>query len=111
MPTGPSPVTAEVEFQYVLTEGQNSTVEANVACQGQVRLHPSFWGFAQVTLGPTGSGTWGAHFEEVPVGRHSVRLATSEACAGGSLYANGVPLLDGGSSASFTVSSDGGVTR
>ena len=106
LPTGPSPVTAEVEFQYVLTEGQASSLAAELPCAGKVRLHPSFWGFARVTMIPLGSGSWGARFEEVPVGRHSVRLTAPEACAGGNLFANGILL----SVSSFAVSTDGSVT-
>lgn len=111
LPTGPSPVAAEVEFRYVLAEGPSASAEADFACEGQVRLHPSFWGFAQVTLRPVDARTWGALFEEVPVGRQSVRLRAPEACAGGVLYANGVPILDGGATAGFVVSSDGSITR
>ena len=105
LPTGPSPVTAEVEFLYALSA---SSTEAGLACAGQVRIHPSFWGFAQVTLMPVGPNTWAARFEEVPVGRHSVRLTAPEACAAGDLFANGARLLHG--SASFAVTTDGRVT-
>ncbi len=105
LPTGPSPVTAEVEFRYVLS-GSSSAASVG-ACAGQVRLHPSFWGFAQVTLLPVGPGAWAARFEDVPVGRNSVRLTAPEACAGGELSANGTPLWDGG----FEVSPDGSVNR
>jgi hypothetical protein len=108
LPTGPSPVTAEVEFRYVLAGGQGSAAEAVLPCAGQVRIHPSFWGFAQVTLMPVDSGTWTARFEEVPVGRHTVRLTAPEACAGGDLFANGARLPSG--SASFAVTTDGSVT-
>jgi len=110
LPTGPSPVTAEVEFRYVLSEGQSASVAAELPCAGQVRLHPSFWGFAQVTLMPVDSNIWVARFEEVPVGRHSVRLTAPEACAGGDLFANGSLLSDGGSVSGFAVSTDGSVT-
>jgi hypothetical protein len=111
LPTGPSPVTAEVEFRYVLASGPSASADADPACEAHVRLQPSFWGFAQVSLRPLDAGTWGARFEEVPVGRHSVRITAPAACAGGSLYANGVPILEGDSVASFAVSSDGSVTR
>ncbi len=110
LPTGPSPITAEVEFRYVLTTAQASSLAAELPCAGQVRLHPSFWGFAQVTMIPLGSSSWGARFEEIPVGRHSVRLTALEACAGGDLFANGALLSNGGSVASFAVSTDGSVT-
>jgi hypothetical protein len=111
LPTGPSPVTAEVEFRYVLAAGgQASSVASDPPCAGQVRLHPSFWGFAQVTLTPLDSSTWAARFEEVPVGRHSVRLTAPETCAGGDLFANGAPLSHGAAVAGFAVSTDGSVT-
>jgi hypothetical protein len=110
LPTGPSPVAAEVEFRYVLTEGQASSLAAELPCAGQVRLHPSFWGFAQVTMMPVGSDTWAARFEEVPVGRHSVRVTAPEACGRGDLFANGALLSDGGSALGFAVHTDGSVT-
>jgi hypothetical protein len=109
LPTGPSPVAAEVEFRYELTGSQASSVATGLPCAARVRLHPSFWGFAQVTLMPVDSNTWTARFEEVPVGRHSVRLTAPEACARGDLFANGA-LLSHGSVASFAVSTDGSVT-
>lgn len=110
LPTGHSPVTAEVEFRYELSESEASSKEAASACAGPVRLHPSFWGYAQVTLRPMESGGFTARFEEVPVGRHSLRLAVPEACAGGSLYANGALISRGGSAASFEISTDGRIT-
>jgi hypothetical protein len=55
---------------------------------------------------PVDSNTWAARFEEVPVGRHSVRVTAPEACAAGDLFANGVLL----SVSSFAVSTDGSVT-
>lgn len=110
LPTGPSPVTAEVEFRYVLTTAQASPLAAELPCAGQVRLHPSFWGFAQVTMIPLGSSSWGARFEEIPVGSHSVRVTAPEACGTGELFANGVLLPDGGSQLDFTVHTDGSVT-
>jgi hypothetical protein len=59
---------------------------------------------------PVDSNIWVARFEEVPVGRHSVRLTAPEACAGGDLFANGSLLSDGGSVSGFAVSTDGSVT-
>jgi hypothetical protein len=84
--------------------------ETDLPCAAQVRIHPSFWGFAQVTLMRVNSSTWSARFEEVPVGRHSVRLTAPEACAGGDLFANGALLSHGGSVSSFAVTTDGSVT-
>jgi hypothetical protein len=111
LPTGPSPVTAEVEFRYVLTASAGSTAETEeIACAGQVRLQPSFWGFARVTMTGAGPGTWVARFEEVPVGRHAARVEAPEACAGGELFANGV-LVSGSPVSSFEVGSDGSVAR
>jgi hypothetical protein len=110
LPTGPSPVTAEVEFRYVLAGSQASSAATELPCASQVRLHPSFWGFAQVTLAPVDSSTWAARFEEVPVGRHSVRLTAPDACAGGEIFANGAPLSNGGLVSRFAVSADGSVT-
>ncbi len=111
LPTGPSPVTAEVEFRYVLARSEASTAETeDLACAGQVRLQPSFWGFARVTMTGAGSSTWVARFEEVPVGRHAARVEAPEACAGGELFANGV-LVSGSPVSSFEVGSDGSVAR
>jgi hypothetical protein len=109
LPTGPSPVTAEVEFRYVLAEGAASSLATELPCAGQVRLRPSFWAFSQVTMVPVGPGSWGARFEEIPVGRHFLRIAVPEACGGGDLYANGVPLSDAGPTRGFTVHPDGSV--
>jgi len=111
LPTGPSPVAAEVEFRYVVTGIQASSAEAEPACAGRVRFQPSFWGFAQVTLMPVDANTWAARFEEVPVGPHSVRVSAPEGCAGGEIFANGVLLSDAGSTASFAVSADGSIAR
>ena len=107
LPTGPSPVTAEVEFRYVLADTEGSNLES--PCVGAIRLHPSFWGFAQVTLQPAEPGVWAARFEEVPIGRHSARLETSEGCGGGDLSANGTPLSRGSSMAAFEVATDGSI--
>jgi hypothetical protein len=109
LPTGPSPVTAEVEFRYVLAGNPPASMDTNLPCAGQVRLHPSFWGFAQVNLTAVDSSTWAARFEEVPLGRHVVRLTAPAVCAGGDLFANGVPLSKG-SVAGFAVLTDGSVT-
>ncbi len=106
LPTGPSPVTAEVDFRYVLS----SQATAEISCDGPIRLHPSFWGFAQVTLTSVDSTTWAARFEEVPIGRQSARLELPEACSGGELFANEVLLSRGASVASFAVATDGSVT-
>ncbi len=110
LPTGPSPVTAEVDFQYVLAGSHVSKSTAGISCDGPIRFHPSFWGFAQVTLISVDSTTWAARFEEVPIGRHSARLETPAACSGGELFANGVLLTRGASVASFAVATDGSVT-
>jgi hypothetical protein len=111
LPTGPSPVTAEVEFRYVLSGGGDPVaVTEEIVCAGQVRLQPSFWGFARVTMTGAGPGTWVARFEEVPVGRHAARVEAPEACAGGELFANGV-LVSGSAVSSFEVGSDGSVAR
>lgn len=112
LPTAPSPVTAEVEFQYVLAEGGSSSVASELPCAGQIRLRPSFWGFSQVTMISLGPRSWGVRFEQIPVGHHSVRVTAPEACARGELSANGVLLadiLDGGSALSFTLHPDGSV--
>jgi hypothetical protein len=110
LPTGPSPVTAEVDFRYVLTSTQASGSTDEIFCDGPIRFHPSFWGFAQVTLISVDSTTWAARFEEVPIGRHSGRLEAPAACSGGELFANGILLSRGASVASFAVATDGSVT-
>lgn len=110
LPTGPSPVTAEVEFRYVVAGGQPSAMAGYLSCAGQVRLYPSFWGFAQATMTSAGSDTWTARFEEVPVGHHSVRVEAPEACGKGDLFANGALLSDEGSASSFALHTDGSVT-
>jgi hypothetical protein len=106
LPTGPSPVTAELDFQYVLENPSDATA----GCVGRLRIDPSFWGFAHVSMTPLDDGTWSARFLDVPVGRHSIRLEAPPECAEGVLFVNGVRLTESGV-ASFSVSVDGQVTR
>jgi hypothetical protein len=107
LPTGPSPVTAELDFRYVLRDAASA---ATATCAGRLRIDPSFWGFAHVSMMPLDDGTWSARFLDVPVGRHSIRLEAPPECAEGVLFVNGVRLTESGV-ASFSVSASGQVTR
>jgi hypothetical protein len=105
LPTGPSPVTAAVEFDYVVA----------AECLGLVHLHPSWWGFAQVNMADLGSNHWAILFESVPVGHHKVRIEAPPECGTGAVSANGAPLTDRvaakrGIELGFTVNADGSVT-
>lgn len=120
LPTGPTPVTAEVEFRYVVSEAKGPQATATfLPCS--VSLHPSWWGFAQVGMVEVSENTWAILFEEVPIGRHTVRVEVPDGCNGEGLTANGIPLSVASSNESgneaggtaalgFTVHADGSVT-
>jgi hypothetical protein len=117
LPTGPSPVIAEVEFRYVVSQSKDPSAASSTAlpCAGPVSLHPSFWGFAQVGMVEIDENTWAILFEDVPIGRHSVRVEAPSGCDGSEIEANGVLLsAPGGTGADrafgFTVHADGSVT-
>lgn len=109
LPTGPSPVSARLELRYELAPGA-ATSEA-VDCAAEIRVYPSWWGYAQVTMVPVGPGRFALLFEEVPIGAQRVNVVAPEGCAGGSLAANGVPLDGTGDDLAFRLHSDGRVTR
>jgi len=112
LPTGPSPVSANVELRYeVATAATEAAPSEALDCEGQVRLYPSWWGYAQVTMAPTGADRWGLLFEEVPIGEQRVNVVAPEGCGGGNLTANGVVLSDAPNGFSFTLHPDGSVTR
>jgi hypothetical protein len=107
LPTGPSPITAELDFRYVPDAAASAPI---AACAGRIRVDPSFWAFAHVSMTPLEDGTWSARFLDVPIGRHSIRLEAPAECAEGVLFVNGVWLTES-RLASFTVSANGQVTR
>ncbi|MGH9324465.1 MAG: hypothetical protein ACRD21_12740 [Vicinamibacteria bacterium] len=109
LPTGPTPVTAAVELRYVVAKARDSSSSA-LPCAGQVSAHPSWWGFSQVTMAPLASDTWAVLFDEVPVGRHSVRIRAPEGCGAYELFANGAPVTAEDGTLGFTVHADGSVT-
>lgn len=112
LPTGPSPVVAAVQFEYVMSGAPTSVA---IGCVGQVHLRPSWWGFAEVNLPDIGSEGWAVLFESVPVGRHTLRIDSPLECGTGVISANGTPLTDRvaakrGVELGFTVHADGSVT-
>jgi hypothetical protein len=77
-----------------------------------VQVQPSWWGFAEVRLRPIGEGRFAILFENVPIGRHTVKLSFDAACGDVELSANGSPLTGRGSVPGlvFTLHADGSVT-
>ena len=127
MPTGPSAVSAEVEFEYeAISSSSDATFnkgnkgnkgnEGNegtegLGCSGVARIYPSWWGFTHATMIPAGPGSWAALFEDVPVGRQSVRVEPPIGCTTTGVTANALPLNAGENAAfTFTVHTDGSVT-
>lgn len=119
LPTGPTPVTANIEFVATTETTTEATTEATAdagsssvsACTGLVRLHPSWWSFAHVTMVAMDGDAFGLFFDQVPIGRHSVRLTLPEGCESTGLVANGVALrADDNGAFVFTIDSDGRIT-
>ena len=112
LPTGPTPVVANVEF--VLTTAPTSNgADANAAspCFGLVRLRPGWWSYSHVTMVTTEPDHFGLFFDQVPIGRQSVRLTVPEGCASTDLTANGISLTaEENGTFAFTVDSDGRIT-
>ena len=110
LPTGASPVMASVEFHYEATADQRAQ---NVGCHGVTRIYPSWWGFTHATMMDTGEGRWAALFENVPVGRQSVRITTPYGCENPAIVANDVALEAANDNLvfTFTVHPDGSVTH
>jgi hypothetical protein len=101
---------ANVEFHYQATVEQRAL---EPGCDGVARIYPSWWGFTHATMIATDDGRWAALFENVPVGRQSVRIATPPGCENPSLVANDVAIEASGENLvfAFTVHPDGSVTR
>lgn len=100
---------ASVEFEYAATAEQR---EQQLGCAGVARLYPSWWGFTHATMVATDEGRWAALFENVPVGRQSVRVATPMGCDNPRLIVNDVVITaaNDGLVFAFTVHPDGSVT-
>lgn len=112
LPTGASPVMANVEFHYHAVVVRNAERARDVGCDGVVRIYPSWWGFTHATMLQTDDGGWAALFENVPVGRQSVRLTTPPGCGNPVLAANEVELEAANDNLvfAFMVHPDGSVT-
>ena len=110
LPTGASPVIADVLFEYRVTAEQGAQ---NLGCNGVVRLYPSWWGLTHATMIRTNEGHWAALFENVPVGRQSVRITTPHGCQNPLLVANDVAIDAATDNLvfAFTVHPDGSVTH
>ena len=91
LPTGPSPVSTTLAFSIASTSAGASKAPQ---CADQIRLHPSWWGFAQVSLVPVEPDGWGILFEDVPIGHHTVRLSAPPGCGEFDVGANGTRLTD-----------------
>lgn len=109
LPTGASPVTADVVFHYQATREQR---EQNFGCNGVARIYPSWWGFTHATMVLTDEGQWAALFEGVPVGRQSVRITTPLGCENPIILANDVAVDAANENLvfAFMVHPDGSVT-
>ena len=112
MPTGPSAVLAEVEFEYEAFSSSTDTLSTeDLGCSGVARIYPSWWGFTHATMIPAGPGNWAALSEDVPVGQQSVSIEPPIGCATTGLTANALPLkLAENGAFTFTVHPDGSVT-
>ncbi len=110
LPTGPSPVAAEIEFRYSASELQK---EQSFGCNGVARIFPSWWGFTHQTMHLANEGEWIVLFEEVPVGDQSVTISAPTGCGSSRIRANGIVLeaSDDELTFAFTVDYDGRVTR
>ena len=99
---------ASVEFYYEATSEQRTQ---EVGCNGVARIYPSWWGFTHAPMVLTDDGRWAALFENVPVGRQSVRITAPFGCDNPSLIANDVALSARNDSLvfAFTVHPDGSV--
>lgn len=100
---------ASVEFHYELTGEQK---EQQFGCNGIARIYPSWWGFTHTPMFLTDYGNWKALFEDVPVGRQSVRIVPPPGCENPSLVANDVAVAANGTDLvfAFMVHPDGSVT-
>ena len=100
---------ANVLFRYEATAEQR---EQNFGCNGTARIYPSWWGFTHATMVPADEGRWAALFENVPVGRQSVRLTTPYGCDNPSIVANEVEIEAATDNLifAFTVHPDSSVT-
>lgn len=108
LPTGASPVAANVEFHYEATREQRAE---RYECDGVARIYPSWWGFTHATMISSGEARWTALFENVPVGPQSVRVEPPPGCETPGLVANAVRLTaDEDLVFAFTVHPDGSVT-
>jgi len=100
---------ANVEFRYEASSEQRTQ---DAGCGGVARIYPSWWGFTHATMFATDEGRWAALFENVPVGRQTVRITAPLGCDNPVLVANGVALRAADESLvfAFMVHPDGSVT-
>ena len=100
---------ANVLFHYHTSSDERAQ---SATCDSAVRIYPSWWGFTHATMRATDDGGWAALFENVPVGRQSVRLTTPLGCANPVLVANDIELRAATDNLvfAFMVHPDGSVT-
>jgi len=113
MPTGPSAVSAEVEFEYeAISSSTDAPPTEGLGCSGVARIYPSWWGFTHATMIPAGPGNWAALFDDVPVGPQSLRVEPPIGCTTTGVAANALPLnVTENGAFTFTVHPDGSVTN
>ena len=111
MPTGPSAVSAEVEFTAAISSSADTRTTEGLGCSGVSRIYPSWWGFTHATMSPAGPGNWVALFDDVPVGQQSVLIEPPIGCTTTGVAANALSLnvMESGAF-TFTVHPDGSVT-
>lgn len=75
-------------------------------------MYPSWWGSTHTPMFLAEDGHWAALFENVPVGRQSVRIVPPPGCESRSLVANDVAVAatDERLIFAFVVHPDGSVT-
>lgn len=110
LPTGPSPVAAEIEFLYTVGAAEGVTAPS---CSGVARIFPSWWGFTHAAMTPTRDTEWTALFEDVPVGDQTIRIVPPSGCESGNVHANGLTMESSGDDLlfAFTVHPDGSVSH
>ena len=100
---------ASVEFHYEAKQEQKALEQG---CNGVARIYPSWWGFTHTPMFLADDGSWAALFDNVPVGRQSVRIVPPLGCENPSLVANDITVAAMNETLvfAFTVHPDGSVT-
>ncbi len=110
LPTGASPIMARVLFHYEAKLEQRTEQHL---CNGVARIYPSWWGSTHTPMFLADEGSWAAFFENVPVGKQSVRIVPPLGCENPNLVANDVAVTSANERLifAFVVHPDGSVTH